>query len=125
MSLDAGVSARVDRWLWAVRLFPTRTSATEACRAGHVRVNRQSVKPATPVHVGDEVVVRGAKRERVVEVAKIIERRVGAPIAATCMVDHSPPPPPREDRITPFARDPGSGRPTKRERREIDRLRRF
>lgn len=124
MSLEEPQTARVDRWLWAVRLFPTRTAATEACRAGHVRVNRQSAKPATPVRVGDEVAVRGPNRERIVEVGKIIERRVGAPLAATCLVDHSPPAPVREARLTPFIRDPGSGRPTKRDRRELDRLRR-
>lgn len=113
---------RVDRWLWAVRLFPTRSAAAAACRAGHVQVNDTRVKPAAAVRVGDQVRVRG-QRERIVEVVRIIEKRVGAPVAAECLVDHSPPPPPREVRVAFAARPRGAGRPTKRERRDIDRLR--
>lgn len=116
-------ATRVDRWLWAVRLFPTRSAAAAACRAGHVQVNDSRAKPASVVRVGDAVRVRGGLRERVVEVARVIEKRVGAPIAAECLVDHSPPPPPREIWVEFAERPRGSGRPTKRERREIDRLR--
>ncbi len=120
----AGTTAvRIDRWLWAVRLFRTRSAASEACRAGHVQVNDVRVKPAAMVRVGDRVRVRGGDRERLVEVARVIGSRVGAPIAAECLVDFSPPAPRRE--VTPaFAqRDRGAGRPTKRERRDLDRLR--
>ena len=114
---------RIDRWLWAVRIYRTRTAATEACRGGHVEVNRSSAKPATPVRRGDRVTVRMAGRVRELEVVDLVDKRVGAQVAATCLVDHSPPlgrdaPPP------PFARAPASGRPTKRDRRELDRLRR-
>lgn len=121
--MEPGTSARVDSWLWAVRLFPTRSQATAAVRAGHVRVNDERAKPATPVKVGDRVVVRGGQRERVVVVARILLKRVSAPLAAEALVDHSPPVPPRE--LTPFVpvRDRGAGRPTKRERRDISRLR--
>ncbi|WP_452176695.1 RNA-binding S4 domain-containing protein [Georgenia subflava] len=115
-------SARVDSWLWAVRLFKTRSQATAACRAGHVRVNGERVKAATTVTVGDEVRVRGGERERIVEVAKILVKRVGAPVAAAAMVDRSPAPLPREVYAVP-RRDRGAGRPTKRDRREIERLR--
>jgi ribosome-associated heat shock protein Hsp15 len=59
----------------------------------------------------------------VLEVVQVIDRRVGAPIAAECIVDHSPPPPTREERDPFFVRDPASGRPTKRDRRRIDRMR--
>lgn len=123
MAEQAPGSARVDSWLWAVRLFKSRSQATAACRAGHVRVNDDRAKPATPVRVGDRVVVRGGERERVLEVARILVKRVGPPVAATAMIDHSPPLPPRE--LTPAVpqRDRGAGRPTKRERREIQRLR--
>jgi ribosome-associated heat shock protein Hsp15 len=114
-------AVRVDQWLWAVRLFPTRTSATDACRAGHVRVNGTSAKPATRVRVGDRVAARVSARERVLEIARVIDKRVGAPAAAECLVDHSPPAP-RRDQAVPV-RDRGSGRPTKRERRQLDRLR--
>lgn len=116
-------STRVDRWLWAVRLFPTRSASAAAIRAGHVQVNEVRAKPATPVTVGDRVRVRSAQRERIVEVARVIEKRVGAPVAVECLIDHSPPAPPREARVTFAERPRGAGRPTKRERREIDRLR--
>ncbi len=113
----------MDRWLWAVRLHKTRSAATDACRGGHVRVNGAPAKPATTVRVGDrvEAVVHG--RRRVLEVVRIIDKRVGAPLAAECLVDHSPPPPPRDELVPVFARVSGAGRPTKRERRQIDRFR--
>jgi ribosome-associated heat shock protein Hsp15 len=115
---------RVDRWLWSIRLYKMRSEATEACRGGHVHVNRAAAKPATPVRVGDRITARAGGRERVVEVARVIDKRVGATVAAECFVDHSPPPPPREFVAPPLLRDPSSGRPTKRDRRQIDRLRR-
>jgi ribosome-associated heat shock protein Hsp15 len=113
---------RVDRWLWAVRLYKTRSMATDACRGGHVKVNGSPAKPATTVRVGDRVEAF-VGRQRVLEVVRVIDARVGAPIAATCVVDHSPPPPPREERSTGLGRPPGDGRPTKRDRRQMDRLR--
>jgi ribosome-associated heat shock protein Hsp15 len=114
---------RVDKWLWAVRLYKTRTEATDACRAGHVRVNRVGAKPATPVKPGDTVEARAGSRERVLEVTSILEKRAGAAIATACYIDHSPPPPPKEMEALNFARDRGAGRPTKRERRQLDRAR--
>ncbi len=117
-------ATRIDQWLWAVRLFKTRSMATAACRGGHVRVNGSAAKPARPVRVGDRVEVHVADRDRVLEVVKLIDRRVAAPLAAECVVDHSPPAPPRDDYVAPlFRRDPGSGRPTKKDRRSIDRFR--
>jgi ribosome-associated heat shock protein Hsp15 len=114
--------ARVDRWVWSVRLAKTRSSAAAACRAGHVKVNGRSVKPAQSVRVGDKVRVRQGDRERIVVVSQIIDKRVGAAVAAECYVDKSPPPPPREE-VAPVAIRPrGAGRPTKRERRSIERL---
>jgi ribosome-associated heat shock protein Hsp15 len=116
-------TARVDRWLWAVRLFKTRAAAAAACRGGHVRVNAVRVKPAAPVRVGDTVKARVGDRERVVEVSRLIEKRVGAPEAAECLVDHSPPPPPRDPWLQIARREPGAGRPSKRDRRNLDRVR--
>jgi ribosome-associated heat shock protein Hsp15 len=116
-------TTRVDRWLWAVRVFKSRAAATQACRGGHVRVNDRPAKPATIVRVGDRVAARAHGRERVFEIVRVIDRRVGAPIAAECVVDHSPPPPERDPTERLFARDPGAGRPTKEERRRLDRLR--
>jgi ribosome-associated heat shock protein Hsp15 len=118
-------ATRIDRWLWAVRLCKTRSAATAACNGGHVDVNGVAAKPATKVKVGDTVTAHLDQRDRVVEVVRIIEKRVGAPTAAECLVDHSPPPPTRDEVIAAvFARDPGAGRPTKRDRRELDRFRR-
>ncbi len=87
-------------------------------------VNGKQAKPATPVKVGDRVEARVAGRDRIVEVSKVIAKRVGAPIAVECYVDHSPPPPERDEYRPVFGvRDPGAGRPTKRDRRKIDQLR--
>ena len=115
---------RVDVWLWAVRVYKSRSIATDACKGGHVRVNGRSAKAATPVRVGDRVEARAGDRDRVFEVVKVIVKRVSAPLAAECVVDHSPPPPPREEYVPPlFRRDPGTGRPTKRDKRALDRFR--
>ena len=114
---------RIDKWLWAVRLYPTRASAADACSGGHVRVNGASAKPATTVRIGDRVTAFAGGRDRVLEVVRIIEKRVGAAIAEECVVDHSPPPPPPSDLNPMFVRERGSGRPTKRDRRQLDRFR--
>lgn len=115
-------TTRVDKWVWAIRLFKTRADATEACRGGHVKVNGKTAKPATPVTVGDRVHVRVHGRDRDVEVARVIDKRVGATVAAGCFVDHTPPPT-EVDRVVVATRERGAGRPTKRDRRAIDRLR--
>ena len=115
--------ARVDQWLWAVRIFKTRSMATDACRNGRVRVNGTTAKAATPVKVGDRIEARVDQRQRVLEVVQVINKRVGAPIAAECLVDHSPPPPSGDELVPVFQRDRGAGRPTKRDRRRLDRLR--
>jgi ribosome-associated heat shock protein Hsp15 len=120
---DGTETTRVDRWLWAVRLFKTRAAATAACRGGHVRVNGTSAKPATTVRVGDRIDATVHSRHRVVDVLRIIDKRVGAANAAECLDDHSPPLPAKTDAPTAFARDRGTGRPTKRDRRQLDRFR--
>jgi ribosome-associated heat shock protein Hsp15 len=122
MASVAGESARVDAWLWAVRLFKTRSAATAACRAGHVRVDGERVKAAQPVRIGCEIRVRGEGLERTVIVRRIVVKRVGAPVAAECLDDLTPPPPPKEERVLIAQRDRGAGRPTKRDRRELDKL---
>ena len=122
MASDEG-SVRVDSWIWSVRLTKTRSLAASACRAGHVRVNGERVKPAQAVRAGDEVRLRHAGRDRVVVVSRIVRKRVGAPVAVECYVDNSPPPPPREQAVPIGLRDRGAGRPTKRDRREMERLR--
>ncbi len=114
---------RVDVWLWAVRLYKTRSAATAACRGGHVRVNRAAAKASTPVKVGDRVEAF-VERERILEVVVVIDKRVGAAVAATCLNDHSPPVAVVKREAPVFVRERGAGRPTKRERRELDHLRR-
>lgn len=116
-------SVRVDAWTWAVRLYKTRTLATAAVRAGHVRVNGDRAKPATPVRIGDRVAVRGGDRDRTVEVAVLLAKRVGAEVAVNAYIDHTPVAPPAKFVAPPSVRDPGTGRPTKKERRQLDRLR--
>ena len=117
---------RVDSWIWSVRLTKTRSLAAAACKAGHVRVNGERAKPAQTVRPGDEVRVReGGGYERVVTVSRIVRKRVGAPVAAECYVDTSPPRPPREEVVLVAVRDRGTGRPTKRDRRELERLQRY
>ncbi len=114
---------RIDRWLWAVRLVKTRSQAAQACRAGHVQVNGARAKPAATVRVGDTVRARVGGRERVVEVVGLLDTRVGAEVAAACLIDRSPPPPPRDPLAGLGGRDPGAGRPTKRQRRQLDQAR--
>jgi ribosome-associated heat shock protein Hsp15 len=118
-----GESVRIDSWIWSVRLAKTRSAGATACRGGHVRVNGERVKPAHSLRVGDEVRVRQEGWERVVIVKRLIRKRVGAPVAAQCYVDNSPPPPPRVAVAPAGIRDRGTGRPTKRDRRELERLR--
>ncbi|WP_295778944.1 RNA-binding S4 domain-containing protein [uncultured Microbacterium sp.] len=113
-------SVRIDAWLWAVRVYKTRSAATTACRAGHVRVGGEKAKAAQAVRVGDEIRVRIAGFDRILVVRQLLTKRVGAPIAALAAEDRTPP---REPVAQLAVRDRGAGRPTKRERRDIDRLR--
>ncbi|WP_426324886.1 RNA-binding S4 domain-containing protein [Microbacterium sp. E-13] len=116
----AGKAVRVDAWLWAVRVYKTRSAATTACRAGHVRVNGDRAKAAQPVRPGDELRVRINGFDRILVVKQPISKRVGAVPAAEAVDDRTPP---RDPTPVIAQRDRGAGRPTKRERREIDRLR--
>jgi ribosome-associated heat shock protein Hsp15 len=120
---EAATSARVDSWIWAVRLVKTRSLATAACRAGHVRVNGERAKAAQPVHVGDEIRYRESGFDRIVVVGALLTKRVSAPVATASYTDLTPPPLPREEVALAPMRDRGAGRPTKRERRDLERLR--
>ncbi len=112
-------AARVDSWLWAIRIYKTRSAATTACRAGHVRVNGDKVKAAQQVRVGDEVRIRIAGFDRILIVRQLLVKRVGPPVAALAYEDKTPA---REPQAALGLRDRGAGRPTKRERRDIDKL---
>ncbi len=119
------MTVRVDKWLWAVRAHKTRTAATAACSAGRVRVNDEVAKPATKIDVGDTVEARRGDQVLIYRVMALIEKRVGAKQAAECYDDHSPPRPTRADDVPVpgGVRERGMGRPTKRDRRQIDKLR--
>lgn len=119
-------SVRVDKWLWAVRVFKTRTAATTACTSGRVRVNDEPAKPATKLVPGDLVEARRGDRVIVYRVVTLVEKRIGAKLVPDCVEDLSPPKPEKSDPILAppgGARARGDGRPTKKERRNIDRLR--
>lgn len=115
-------TARLDVWLWSVRQFKTRSSATQACRAGHVRLNGAPVKAAQQVRVGDKVSVKRPGWQQEFRITRLIPKRVGAPVAVTCYEDNSPPRP-AELSVPVARRDRGAGRPTKKDRRELERLR--
>ena len=117
-------SVRIDRWLSAARVYKSRTQATQACVGGRVKVNDESVKPHFALRVGDRVHAGTERGPRVLEVAGLAEKRLSPQLARELYVDHSPPPEPRPLRPSVPRRDPGAGRPTKRERRQIDRFRR-
>jgi ribosome-associated heat shock protein Hsp15 len=116
-------TARVDVWIWSVRLYKTRSVAAAQCKAGHVSINGTKAKPSQTVKPGDRVEALTDGGLRIVEVTQIITKRVGAPVAAQCYLDHTPPPPPKEIAAAVPRRDRGAGRPTKRERRQIEKLR--
>lgn len=120
-ALAPGSDVRVDTWLWATRQVKSRSQATAAARAGHVKVNGDTAKAAQKVRVGDEVRLRVEGFDRILEVTQLLVKRVGAPQARLCYVDHSPERP-RIVGVVPV-RDRGAGRPSKKERRELDRLR--
>ena len=113
---------RVDVWCWAVRLFKTRSAATAAAKAGHIRIGDERAKPAQQVRVGDRVRALTPGGERIYIVRGLAEKRVSAREAAPNFEDVTPELPPalRPGRVA--VRDRGAGRPTKRDRREIERL---
>jgi ribosome-associated heat shock protein Hsp15 len=117
---------RVDKWLWAVRLFKSRTMATDACKAGKIKLNGMALKPSALVVSGEVLEVKKNGFNLVFKVNHLIEKRVSAALAAPCFEDLTP-----QDEINKYKdwfigksgteyRERGEGRPTKKERREID-----
>jgi ribosome-associated heat shock protein Hsp15 len=119
-------SARLDKWLWSVRLFKSRALATDACRAGSVCIRDEPAKPARDVRAGETVVVKQGLVTRTLRVIAVPRSRVGAKLVADYCTDLTPPEElakAREQRVQQvLAREKGSGRPTKRDRRLLDRL---
>ena len=124
--MDDPTSVRIDKWLWAVRLFKSRSLATAACNAGHVKIAGLSVKPSRDVRPGETIMALAGGVHRTVQVIRLLERRVGAKVVADYMQDLTPPEEfarARAERDAPLVQYPkGWGRPTKKQRRQIERL---
>jgi len=112
---------RVDRWLFTVRLFKTRSQAADACRNGKVRLNGSPAKAAKPLRVGDTVTVRQSPITRTFKVVGLTERRVGAKLVPDFATDETPPEELEKLRHAKRERTE-TGRPTKRDRRLIHRF---
>lgn len=119
---SAPASVRIDAWLWSIRAYKTRSMATAACRAGHVKLNDVNAKASHTVVPGDTIRVRQPGYDRILEVRRLINKRVGAEAASHCFTDHTPPRPVLPALGLP-QRDRGTGRPTKKDRRDMDKLR--
>jgi ribosome-associated heat shock protein Hsp15 len=119
-------SVRLDKWLWAVRLFRSRSEATAACTAGHVKIDGHRVKPARDVRVGETFDVLAAGMQRTVKVLALLDQRVGAKRVPEFLEDLTRPEEferAREARRRNAIVFPqGFGRPTKKQRRQLDQL---
>ena len=118
------MEARLDKWLWAVRIFKTRTLAADACKNGRVAINGTNSKPSRTVKVGDEVSVRKPPVTYTFKVLQAIEKRVGAKLLPD-IIENITPPEQFEilemSRISGFVnRAKGTGRPTKKDRRALE-----
>jgi len=126
VAVEEPLTDRLDKWLWAVRIFKTRGLATAACRADDVHVNGQLAKASRDVHAGDTVSARQGLVTRTLVVRDIPLRRIGPKLVTKFCDDQTPPEEFAKARVQPvqqlLERARGSGRPTKRDRREIDRL---
>ena len=115
---------RIDKYLWSIRYFKTRNTATTACKKGHVKVNEQVVKPSREVYVNDKIIVRKNQIDYRLEVLDIPESRVGAKIVGMYRKDTTPKEAFEHNLLLSFAKDhyrkKGTGRPTKKDRRNID-----
>lgn len=122
-SIDVEATVRLDKWLWAARLYKTRSLAQKACATGHVKVDGASAKPSKPVRPGDEIEALTTAGRRIVCVRSLAERRGPAAAARALYEDRTPPPEPGELEGRMPWRERGAGRPTKRDRRRLARLR--
>lgn len=114
-------SIRLDRWLSAARIYKSRTLAGHACAGGKVRVNGKEARPAQPLKVGDRVTARAPRGDLVLLVTKLADKRLSPPKARELYQDETPEAAPSEPGV--FVRDRGAGRPTKADRRRMQRAR--
>ena len=116
-------SVRIDKWLWATRVYKTRTLASKACDEGHVTLGDQKVKPARSIRPGDLIKARTDSHQRTVKVLALLEKRVGAALVPEYLEELTTPEEKARRPEEPlFARKRGGGRPTKKERRLLDRF---
>lgn len=122
-----GDGVRIDKWLWAVRVFKTRSMASAACRAGKVKIDDQEIKPSRDAHVGDVISIRvNPHFTRTVKVTELLSNRVGAKLVHNYAEDLTSQE--EYDKLKKYnelnweRRDRGIGRPTKKQRRDIERL---
>jgi ribosome-associated heat shock protein Hsp15 len=124
--MNAPGSVRIDKWLWAIRIYKTRTLAAQACRHGHVTIGSRPVKPSREVKIDDLIVAKTGEITRTVKVRALLEQRVGAALVPHYAEDLTPASEyakPREPALPPlFYRPKGRGRPTKKDRRQIARF---
>lgn len=124
--MEHTMEARIDKWLWAVRIFKTRTIAAEACKKGRVMLNGVAIKPSRMVKEGDVVQVRKSPVVYSFKVLQAIEKRVGAKLVPDCMQNVTTPDQLElleMTRLNGFVnRMRGTGRPTKKERRELEQF---
>lgn len=116
-------TVRIDKWLWMVRLFKTRSMATDACNAGKVKMDGNNLKPSKNIKENEIYVVRIGQLEKTVQVLGSPKSRVGAPLVPQFYTDLTPPE--EYERVKMLSmrfehRDRGEGRPTKRDRRQIE-----
>lgn len=120
---------RIDKWLWAVRVFKTRSIATEECKSGRIKLGGVSIKPSHEVKVGEEYVIQMNPIRRTIKVKELLTNRVAAKLVENYMLDLTPQA--EYDKLKMARevnfeyRERGVGRPTKRERREIDVLKKY
>lgn len=122
------LEVRLDKWLQVARMFKTRSQATKACASGQVRVDGQDAKPHRRVNVGDRIEVDKGDWTRILEVKLLRDKPVPKAMAPDLYEDHSPPRPELDPlerlmRRAPVQRDRGAGRPTKKQRRDIEKFR--
>ena len=123
--MHAPESVRIDKWLWAVRLYKSRSLATEACDAGHVKIGGNSVKPSRDVHVGEAITALAGRVRHTVKVLALLDQRVGAKLVGQFLEDLTPPAEyarAREEALqAPIHFPKGFGRPTKKQRRQLEK----
>lgn len=116
---------RVDKWLWCVRLFKTRSLATAGCKGGLAKLNDMEAKPSKELKIGDRLTVTKGQLTLQVEVKAFPKSRVGAKLVEDYLINHTPEEEFEKQRqlkaSAQFVRDRGTGRPTKKERRDLDK----